>query len=549
MKPYPLYTTREIHSIKDLFDYPLAHTPDKDAFRVRTRNGEAEGISWRKFKDDVDDLGTALYARDLKGKHIAVIGDNMYEWILTYMTAMCGDMVIVPLDKDLPAEQLAELIRFADVSAIVFAPRLAGMVEEMRPDLPDVELFAAMRPAGEFTTLSDLIAEGRRLREQGDTSYTSEDPDTAKMAALLFTSGTTGRPKGVMLSQNNIVSCFDSACKQLSFTEDDVMLSILPLHHAYETVGGVLAMLHTSTVVCFNENLKYLGSNLKLFSPTGMAAVPLVLDTLLRQIRDGARKAGKLKQLETGIKLGNLLSKMKIDASDKMFADVYEAVGGRLKKGFVGGAPANQETLKALNALGLQFRHGYGITECSPFVSVNRERYNKPESVGPLLDGVKVRIQDGEIQVQGPVVMLGYYKDPEATRNAFTADGWFRTGDLGYLDDDGFLYVTGRKKNLIILSSGENISPEELEAQLDRSPLVRECVVLEEDGQIAAHIYPDPETLAESGPAAAQKLLERMVSKVNARQPRYRHITKVVLHEQEFEKTTTKKIKRDKVPR
>lgn len=549
MKPYPLYTTREIHSIKDLFDYPLEHTPDKDAFRVRTRNGEAEGISWRKFKDDVDDLGTALYARDLKGKHIAVIGDNMYEWILTYMTAMCGDMVIVPLDKDLPAEQLAELIRFADVSAIVFAPRLAGMVEEMRPDLPDVELFAAMRPAGEFTTLSDLIAEGRRLREQGDTSYTSEDPDTAKMAALLFTSGTTGRPKGVMLSQNNIVSCFDSACKQLSFTEDDVMLSILPLHHAYETVGGILAMLHTSTVVCFNENLKYLGSNLKLFSPTGMAAVPLVLDTLLRQIRDGARKAGKLKQLETGIKLGNLLSKMKIDASDKMFADVYEAVGGRLKKGFVGGAPANQETLKALNALGLQFRHGYGITECSPFVSVNRERYNKPESVGPLLDGVKVRIQDGEIQVQGPVVMLGYYKDPEATRNAFTADGWFRTGDLGYLDDDGFLYVTGRKKNLIILSSGENISPEELETQLDRSPLVRECVVLEEDGQIAAHIYPDPETLAESGPAAAQKLLERMVSKVNARQPRYRHITKVVLHEQEFEKTTTKKIKRDKVPR
>lgn len=544
VKPYPLYETREVHSVKDLFNYPLQNTPEKDAFRVRTGPDSYASVSWQHFKKNVDDLGTALYAAGLKGKHIAVIGDNMYEWVLTYMAALCGDMVIVPIDKDLPAEQIEELLDFGDVSAIIFAPRFAPMMQKIRTDLPGIKKFISMRPAEGFMSLRQFMERGGALRKDGVRSYVDEEPDVHKMAAILYTSGTTGRPKGVMLSQQNIVSSFDGACKNVSFTEDDVMLSILPLHHAYESNCGILAMLHTSTVVCFNENLKLLPSNLKLFSPTGLSAVPLVLETLIRQIRDGARKAGKLKQLETGLKLGGFLGKVGVSA-DKLFSDVYEALGGRLKKGFVGGAPANPETLKTLSTLGITFLQGYGITECSPLVSVNREKYNKPDSVGPVLSCCEVRIEDGEVQVTGTNVMLGYYKDEEATAEAFTEDGWFRTGDLGYLDNDGCLHITGREKNLIILKSGENISPEEIENLIDRSPLVSESVVMQEDDQISAHIY--PEFLEKEGRRANEDEIRAMISKLNAKQPWYRQVTKIVLHDKEFEKTTTKKILRHKV--
>lgn len=550
VKPYPLYETRKVHSIKDLFNYPLQHHPMKDAFRVRAGADGVKGISWRHFRRDVDDLGTALYKRGLKGKHIAVIGDNTYEWVLTYMTALCGDMVVVPLDKDLPADQLAELMNFADCEAVVFSPRLASTMAAIAPNAPGVREYVTMRPThagAHFTTLRELVDEGEELRLAGDTSYTSDVPEPGHMAELVFTSGTTGRPKCVMLSQQNIVSCFDGACRTIHFNENDVMLSILPLHHAYESVCGVLAMLHTSTVVCFNENIKHMAANLKLFSPTGLSAVPMVLDNLMRQIRTNAKKSGRGKLLETGLKLGNLLGKIKIDASNAIFSDVRQAVGGRLSKGFVGGAPMNPNTLQALGSLGVQFRQGYGITECSPLVSVNRNDYYKLDSVGVPLPECKVRIRDGEVQVSGPNVMLGYYKDIEATREAFTADGWFRTGDLGYIDEDGFLYITGRIKNLIILSSGENIVPEELEAQLNRSPLVQESVVKEENGQITAHIYPEADVLAENGKEETQRMLERMVSKLNAKQPRYRHISQIVTYEREFEKSTTRKILRDRV--
>lgn len=554
MKPYPLYKTREISTIKDIFAYPLAHTPDKDAFRVRQKPDQFAAISWKQFKQDVDNLGTALYAHGMKGRHIAVIGDNMYEWVLAYMTALCGDMVVVPLDKDLPPEQLAHLISFADAQAVVFAPRFQAAMEKIRPSIPDVNLFVGMRPLkSEWTAsegyfdLRDLLREGAKLRREGDTSYVNEVPDVAKMAALYYTSGTTDAPKGVMLSQENLIASFDGACQHLSFTEDDVMLSVLPLHHAYESNCGILAMLHTSTVVCFNENLKLLSSNLKLFSPTGLSAVPVLLETLLKQIMAGAAKSGKLKQLEKGMKVGGLLGKMGVNAHDKLFREVYEAVGGRLKKGFVGGAPMNPETLAKFAALGIQFRQGYGITECSPLVSVNREKFNKNDSTGPVLPTCEVRIQDGEIQVRGKNVMLGYYKDSRGTRLAFTEDGWFRTGDLGYIDDDGFLYVTGREKNLIILDTGENVSPEELEQLLNNSSLVLESVVREEDNQITAHIVPDHDYLAANGEDATQFALNKMVAQLNAKQPRYKQITQIVMHDQEFEKTTTKKILRDRV--
>lgn len=527
--------------MKDLFNYPLEHTPDKDVFRVRKDKDSYRAISWKQFKADVDALGTALYARGFKGSHLCVMGDNMYEWILVYMTALCGDMVIVPLDKDLPTPQIEQLITFADGDALFYTPRYAKVADAVRENLPEVKLVCDLRGEGP-STLNELLEEGRDLLASGDASFTSEVPDTQKMAALLFTSGTAGKQKGVMLSQENLVSSFDGACKNVSFDEDDVMLSVLPLHHAYETNCGILAMLHTSTVVCFNENLKQLMPNLQLFQPTGMSVVPLILDTLYKQFREAARRNGLTEQV-----LASLPPDQAQAALAKVKAGAKQAVGGRLHKGFVGGAPMNPEILGKLRQLDFNFPQGYGITECAPLVSVNRDRQYKDASVGLPTPANEVRIQDGEIQVKGKNVMLGYYKDPEGTKEAFTEDGWFRTGDLGYIDEEGFLFITGRKKNLIILESGENISPEELEANFAGQDLIREIVVKEDDGQITAHIYPDYDYAAAVGIQDIQKELERIVAEVNSTQPRYKHIADVKVHKNEFEKTTTKKILRHQV--
>lgn len=541
LNAYPLYETRPVTTVKDLFKYPLEHTPDKDAFRVRKDKDSFEGISWKQFKEDVDALGTALYARGFKGSHLCVMGDNLYEWILVYMTALCGDMVIVPLDKDLPAVQIEKLIEFADGRALFYTPRYEKIAEAVREYVPDVSLFCNLRGDGP-SSLGALLEEGRKLLASGDTSFTSEEPDTKKMAALLFTSGTAGKQKGVMLSQENIVASFDGACKNVSFDENDVMLSVLPLHHAYETNCGILAMLHTSTVVCFNENLKLLMPNLQLFKPTGMSVVPLILDTLYRQFRDAGRRSGLTEEV-----LASMPPEQAQAAMAKLQAGAQQAVGGRLHKGFVGGAPMNPEILGSLRKLGMNFPQGYGITECSPLVSVNRNDQYKDASVGLPTPANEVRIQDGEIQVKGKNVMLGYYKDPEETEAAFTEDGWFRTGDLGYIDDEGFLFITGRKKNLIILESGENISPEELEANFTGRDLINEIVVMEDDGQITAHIHPDYDYAAAAGIEDVPGELNRIVAEVNSTQPRYKHIANVKVHDQEFEKTTTKKILRHKV--
>lgn len=538
LNAYPLYETRPVRTVKDIFNYPLEHTPEKDVFRVRTGKDSYEGISWKQFKEDVDALGTALYARGLRGAHLCVMGDNMYEWVLIYMTALCGNMVIVPLDKDLPAPQIEQLITFADGTAFFYTPKYEAVADAVREHLPEVQLVCNLRGSGP-SSLEELLKEGRKLLAEGHTRFIDDEPEMDGMAALLYTSGTSGRPKGVMLSQDNIVSSFDGACKNLQFGEDDVMLSILPLHHAYESNCGILAMLHTSTVVCFNENLKLLMPNLQLFKPTGMGVVPLVLDTLYKQMREAGRRSGLTDEV-----LASLPPEQAEAALAKLAEGAQQAVGGRMHKGFVGGAPMDPEILGRLRKLGLNFPQGYGITECSPLVSISRDRDYKDASVGLPTPANEVRIQDGEIQIRGRNVMLGYYKDDEATREAFTEDGWFRTGDLGYIDEDGFLYITGRKKNLIILESGENISPEELEANFAPYDLIREIVVMEDDGKITAHIHPDYEYAEQAGIRDVPAELQRIVTEVNSSQPRYKHIADIKLHDQEFEKTTTKKIKR-----
>ncbi len=543
MKPYPYYTTREVHSIGDIVKYRLANTPEKDAFRVRIDKDNYKSISWRKFGEDIDALAASLRARSLSEAHICVVGENSYEWVVVFFAVIMGGGVIVPLDRELPAPKLKELIDFSDAKAIFFSNTYTAAMADIKNELTDVGYFCMQ---GETGSLPELLEAGKALLEDGASSCLNKAADIEKLAAIYFTSGTSGEQKGVMLCQRNMVASFDGACKHVHFTDDDVVLSVLPLHHCYESNCGILALLHSGCVICFNENLKVFLSNLKLFRPTGMSLVPLIADTLFRQIMDAAQRNGKLRKLQTGMKISDLLQKLNIDVTEKLFGEVYEALGGRYRKSFVGGAPMNPVVTKAFRQLGITMLQGYGITECSPLVSVNRENFYKDDSVGPVLPICRVKIKDGEVLVKGDNVMLGYYKNEQATKEAMD-EGWFKTGDLGYIDMDGFLYITGRKKNLIILESGENVSPEELEGYVVNLPLVSEVVVYEDENKIMAEIFPDADYARENEIADIEAELMAQITDINKGLPRYKHIHGLRLRDSEFEKTTSKKIIRYKV--
>lgn len=542
MKPQPHNKVRQIDRVGDILSYRRKVSPDKDAFRVRESKDSYKSISWKKFGEDADCLGTALYAHGFKGKHIAVMGENSYQWILAYMTTLNGDMVTVPLDRDLPAEKIKELLLFSDSSAIVFSKTYINIMSVLKTQLEDVT-FICMDEAEGFLNLNALIAEGKELIEKGDKSYIEDEPDVDKLSAIYFTSGTSGDQKGVMLSQKNMVASFCGACSNVYFSEDDVFLSVLPLHHAYESNCGILAILHWGSVICINESLKLFMSNLKLFKPTAMSLVPLFIATLYKQITDSAKKSGKLKKLETGMKISAFLQKLHIDVTNKMFAEVYSALGGRFKKAFVGGAALDPRLTKAFRDLGITLLQGYGITECSPIVAVNMDRWHKDPSVGPAVLGCEIKTKAGEILVRGENVMLGYLKNQAATDEVMDGE-WFKTGDLGYLDEDGFLYITGRKKNLIILESGENISPEELESLIEQFPLVKEVVVYGSRSIITAEIFPDFDYADSEGIEDAQSAIREKINELNKSLPRYKQIGAVSFRDSEFEKTTTKKIKR-----
>lgn len=544
LKPYPYYETRPVNCLKDVITWPLERTPEKDVFRVRIDRTHYKGISWKQFAQDVDALGTAMIARGLKNAHICVIGENSYEWVLTYMAVLCGVGVIVPLDRDLPAEKLKEQIQFSDAKAVFFSKTYESMMDRLSKELAGIEHFVNTNGNETFgTSLAGLLDEGRSLLEKGDRTYLDAEADLEEMSAILFTSGTSGTSKAVMLSQKNMISSFDGACRHVRYTQDDVMLCVLPLHHAYESNCGILSMLHTSTVICFNENLKYFFDNLKLFKPTGMCLVPMFAETMYKQVIEGAKRAGKYKKLMFGRKLSRFLKRVGIDVTQKLFSDVYAPFGGRFRKAVVGGAALDEQITGFFRDLGIVMLQGYGITECSPLVSVNREKFYDDSSVGPVLPCCEVKIDDGEILVKGDNVMLGYYKN-EAETNAAFDDGWFCTGDLGHIDENGFLHITGRKKNLIILSNGENVSPEELETYLMRIPFVKEAVVYDHEGIITAEVFPDADALERESIADADAFLQERIDELNVTLPQYKQIQTLKLRGSEFEKTTTKKIKR-----
>jgi len=555
-----------VTNLKALLEQSVRLFGNKNAFHLKIDDETYKDITYTDFKNDIDALGTVLINMGLKNKFIAVIGENRYEWCLSYLAVANGTGVTVPLDRELPVAEIENLLQRSEASAIIFSGKLADKIKEIKDNLDFVKYFINMdleQDEEGFLSFWSLVEKGRSLVASGDRSFIDAVINDDVLSVLVFTSGTTDLAKGVMLSHRNITSnvCFVS--EAIKMNSNDSILSILPLHHTYECTAGFLTMLYNGCCISFNEGLKYIAKNLKEIRPTLMISVPLILENMYKKIWDQAAKSKITKfKLKFAIILSNILyTVFKIDIRRILFKQIHESIGGRLRIVISGAAAIKPEVVKGFNSMGIRVLQGYGLTECSPIVTVTRFDKIKYSSIGQPLPGIEVKIDNpnedgiGELLVKGDSVMLGYYKDILATKRVLKY-GWLHTGDLGYMDKSGFLYITGRKKNVIVTKNGKNIFPEEVEAYLNKSPYVLESIVFGKDDEktgetlVIAKIVPDYETIRQVFKVDDMpddkvfELISNEVKKTNRSMPLYKRINSFEIRKDEFAKTTTKKIKR-----
>ncbi|MBQ4325126.1 MAG: AMP-binding protein [Clostridia bacterium] len=536
---------------------------DKVAFRYYATPKELAEMSYTTFVQQVRATAAGFEKLGLVGKRIAIIGETSPNWIATYLAAVASGSVAVPLDKELIISDLEGLLASAEVDVLVFSKSYGEKFAPAHESHPTLKYFIPMDAEGlsyadseKVIPLASVIEAGKQLP---DYDYPVCE-DTSRMAEMLFTSGTTGSSKCVMLSEKNVIAAVNSACATVNFTPEDSIVSVLPIHHTYE-LCCLLAGLDYGITIGINDSLKRVLHNFKLFAPTGLVLVPLFVNTIYKKIFDEARKSGREKKLRFGLKLSRFLRHFGIDIRRKLFADVLNSFGGNLSKIICGGAPMNPKMSDVFFEFGIQICEGYGITECSPLISVTPYYAPKPGSVGPAVPNCEVRIEangeilpvgeTGEIVVKGDNVMLGYYNNPEANAQVFTEDGWFRTGDMGHLDKDGYIYITGRYKSVIVLENGNNVFPEEIEEHLENIEGVLETVVVgrkAEDGEtvvLTAIIVPDMDRYPEgASDEAILADLQAKVNEMNKRLASFKHVRAVEIRHEEFEKTTSRKIRR-----
>ena len=529
---YPFYQNRKIKSLRDLVDYRSRETPDKTAFSFMNGN-IMEKRSYAEFRQDIECLSCYLRKNHISG-HIALIGENSYSWLLFYFSIIMSGNVVVPLDKELNADEIGKLIRRSDCSAFVFSAAFEKDANHLCDDGLGVPCFNMNR-------MSDFLSEGGvQTGESGASGGKEPDPD--RLACIIYTSGTTGDSKGVMLSENNLICDMNYSCS--IYQIEGPAVAVLPFHHSFGLMTGALICMNYGVEVLLNSRIKKLQEEIKQIKPRTLFFVPAYVQTFNKRILDGIQKSGKMPLHRRLVRFTNALSKVGINLKPLLLKKQTAVFGGKLKYIICGGAPLEPSLIQSFRDLGINLSNGYGITECSPVVSVNRNHYYRDGSVGQLVHGCEVRISDGgEVLVRGGNVMLGYYKDEAATEEVLI-DGWFNTGDLGYLDQDGFLFLTGRTKNLIILENGKNVSPEELEEKLQAVPLVKDVVVYSADGVVTAEIFPDSNYAESQGIKQIYGEIKKCVTEINSGLPVYKRILSIKIATEEFDKTTTNKIKR-----
>lgn len=523
MNNYPLYQHPPITNLKQLVAMCAKDIPKGIAFQDQEKQKNVTAITFRQFQQDLEALGTFFRHRGLSGAKVAVLGENSYFWILTYFAVVLSSNVIVPVDKELPDNEIDSLLRRCGAKALVYASSFQGTAESMRKKGAVDNVFS-MR---EF---SSFLETGRELLRSGFPSILLDEVDENAVCSLIFTSGTTGKPKGVMLTQRNLMADTVASCKSVWIPGSSVLT--LPLHHTFAFTANVLVTLLYKHTICINKSLRTFLSDLTLYQPRTLFLVPLYMETMYQGIWKAAKEQKKDKLLKRMIVVSNVLRKWGIDLRKELFRSVHTQFGGNLELIVSGGAFLEQKYIDGMEELGIQVLNGYGITECSPVVAVNRNQYRKKGSVGLPLSCCEIQIIEGEICVRGELVMAGYFQDPTATLEALQ-DGWFHTGDLGYLDEEGFLYLTGRRKNLIILSNGKNVSAEELESKIMAISHVLEVLVYGEEDTITAEIFAEEDTGIREG-----------IQALNRELPAYKRIQRIKFRTSAFEKTTTKKIKR-----
>lgn len=489
-----------------------------DAFRykVKKNNGEGkktvevESKTYRQLKDDSECFSAALEALGENKKHIAILGATSYEWVAVYMGIVNSGSVAVPLDAQLPAEDLYDLLRRAEVTTLVYGESKAQTACEALKNCPELKYVISISDDG---LVEDALSFRKLIREQKPGYDYSPVPE--ELATIMFTSGTTGKSKGVMLTHRNLAE--NATCLDMKIEHGTVIMSVLPIHHAYCLSMDILKALSLGSVICINDSLMRVAKNIKLFEPNMILMVPLMIETLVKKLEEAAWLPAPI-------------------VKTKVFGKQFHTICS-------GGAYLNPAYIDTFKKYGITILQGYGMTECAPVISTNLSWDSKAGSVGKLMPNCEAKTVDEELWVRGSSVMKGYYNMPEETAEALEG-GWLKTGDLGYVDEDGFVFLTGRKKNLIITPNGENISPEEIENKLGEVRLVQEVLVRDSEGVIEAEIFPDYEYASKKKIKDIQSELQKIIDEYNKNAPLYKRVFKLKVRETEFEKNTTKKIKR-----
>lgn len=556
-----------IWDVTDLCDIIERHG-NKTLFRYY-EGKDIQSMTYATFGTQVREAAAAFTAMGLCGEKIAVIGETSPQWVCTYLGALAAGCVIVPMDKELDTEEIRRFIAMVDARAIVYSKSFnEKFIKSISDGDTGIRYFIPITPAydssfdNKVIAFEQLLTCGRERVERDGYHYPIVR-NREKLAEMLFTSGTTGTSKCVMLCQKNIFAAVNAAVETVCFSADDVVVSVLPIHHTYELMC-ILAEMVYGIEICINDSLRHVMKNFQLFKPTGLVLVPLFINTMYAKIWSEAQKSKKETILKAGLATSKTLMAVGIDARRKIFKSVLDAFGGRLDHIICGGAKLNPDLIAAFEDFGISIFEGCGITECSPLTCVTPYFARKYGSVGPAVPCCRVRIDEktgsgeneegyveGEIQIKGDNVMLGYYNNPEANEAAFTTDGWYRTGDIGYMDGDGYVYITGRMKSVIVLENGKNVFPEEIEEYLGKIDTICESVVVgrkapDSDAIIlTAVVFPAYDKF----PTGASEELIResirnSINAMNRRLPGFKQVKAVEYRQTEFEKTTSKKIKR-----
>ncbi len=560
-KNYPLYETTVFRDFRVMIENVAERHPDRIAFSYKEDPAKAQiDRTYAEVRDHVRDLGTGLIGRGWRDRHVALIGEASYEWICSYYALMAIRAVIVPIDKDMPVKDIADIMRTAECFAVMYGASAEEKIRAARGEVPTLDSLVCLDQPGldGAVAIAEIVADGAEKFSQGDNSYYDYQIDIDALATIVFTSGTTGQGKGVMLSQKNIT--LDMTNGMYLFAISPKTVNFLPPHHTFCSTVIFVGHFAQGSTVYLSSGLRYIATEIKEQQPTHLVLVPLFLEKLHARIWSTAEKQGKAKLLRRMMKVSNALRRVGIDLRRTLFKSVLASFGGKLEMVISGGAALNPSVIETFDALGVTILNGYGITECAPLVSCNRNRLQKKGSVGIPILHQDVRIDqpdangEGEICVKGPNVMLGYYKDPEATARAIDADGYFHTGDYGRLDDEGWLYITGRLKNLIILSNGKNVYPEEIETEIGRLEAVEEVVVYAGESRsnksrevIVAEIFPNEEVVQKLGITDKQKYFEEQIKLINKEAVSYKAVNMVRIRGEEFPKNTSRKIVRFRI--